>query len=180
MEDEEHAVAEDQTPCNVLDQFNRHLREKINWFIQVIQTKSSLGFIPYFHDIYTEAVLSRIKKKYKENQAHILPSQDHDIYSDTVDIVKICTLANTTKPENKVNMVNVGSTKDAMNEKTTLALVGMEIKLNHVLSDLIYFDPSLFPETFQPRIAMSSKPVSPYIYVFKWLVLFELLLCSSS
>ena len=166
VEDEEHAVAEDQTPCNVIDQFNRHWRVKINWSIQVIQTKSSLGFIPYFHDCDAEAILSRINKKYKENQAHLLPSEENDIYSDTVDIVKICTLTNTTKPKNKVNMVNVGSTKDARNKKTTLALVGMEIKLNHVLSDLIYFDPSLFPETFQPRTAMSSKPVSPYIYVF--------------
>ena len=166
VQDQEHAVVEDQTPCNVIEQFNRRLRVKINWNIQVIQTKSSLRFIPYFHDFDADAVVSRIKKKYKENQAHLLPSQGNDIYSDTVDIVKISTLANTRKPKNKVNMVNVGSTKNAMNEKTTLALVGMEVKLNHVLSDLIYFDPSLFPETFQPRIATSSKPVSPYMYVF--------------
>ena len=99
----------------------------------------------------------------QENKAvFIVPSYDWDKDIDILSFVEILPIAIRHKQGDKNN-----ASVETNDEETCLALVGTDYKLDHIISDLIYFDPNQFPELVQSMSSVSSKLSLPYVFLIQ-------------
>lgn len=149
----------DSSKLNSVNQLMETIKKSIpDGSFQIVTPNDSMEFI--IHDnIYCKnrSFMNSYFARYKENEpTKLVPAYDWNREIDILTFVQSFQV----EIERNENIEEASIS----NEKV-FAMVGTDHKLKNILSDLIYFDPNMFPKLGKSIPSISSEPSVPYIFL---------------